>query len=60
MEKSPKDKQALSDKISLVLQKKFGESGVAVAFNDRNPYENVISFIVPMDSIAEVLMRMIK
>jgi len=56
----PRDKQELSNKISVVLQKKFGDSGIAIAFNDRNPYQNVISFIVPIDSISKVLVDILK
>jgi hypothetical protein len=55
-----RDKQELSNKISIALQKKFGDAGVAVAFNDRNPYKNVISFIVPMDSISKLLIDILK
>ncbi len=32
----------------------------AVAFNDRNPYMNVISFIVPIDAISKVLVDVLK
>lgn len=56
----PRDKQELSNKISVVLQKKYGAAGIAVAFNDRNPYKNVISFIVPIDSISKVLVDVLK
>jgi hypothetical protein len=63
MENEPediRDKQELSNKISVALQKKYGESGIAVAFNDRNPYKNVISFIVPMDAISKMLVDILK
>lgn len=56
----PRDKQELANKISVVLQKKFGDAGIAVAFNDRNPYLNVISFIVPIDAISKVLVDVLK
>lgn len=56
----PRDKQELANKISVVLQKKYGDAGIAVAFNDRNPYKNVISFIVPIDSISKVLVDVLK
>ena len=55
-----RDKQEISNKISVALQKKFGDAGIAVAFNDRNPYKNVISFIVPMDSISKLLIDILK
>ena len=63
MENEPediRDKQELSNKISVALQKKFGDSGIAVAFNDRNPYKNVISFIVPMDAVSKMLVDILK
>jgi hypothetical protein len=56
----PRDKQELANKISVILQKKFGDAGIAVAFNDRNPYKNVISFIIPIDSISKVLVDVLK
>jgi hypothetical protein len=55
-----RDKQELANKISVVLQKKYGDAGIAVAFNDRNPYKNVISFIVPIDTISKVLVDVLK
>ena len=55
-----RDKQALADKIGVALQKKFGDIGIMIDYNDRNPYENVISFIVPMQSIASLLMKALK
>jgi hypothetical protein len=60
MENEPENKQALADKISVALQKKFGDAGVAITYNDREAYKNVISFIVPMDSIAKMLVNIIK
>lgn len=56
----PRDKQALANKISVALQKKYGDAGVAITYNDRNPYKNVISFIVPIDSIAKMLVDVLK
>lgn len=55
-----RDKQKLSDKVGVILQKRFGDAGIAVTFNDRNPYKNVISFIVPIDSISKILMNALK
>lgn len=56
----PRDTQALANKISVVLQKKFGESGVAITYNDRNAYKNVISFIVPLNSVSKMLVDILK
>ena len=56
----PRDKQELTNKISVALQKKFGDAGIAIDYNDRNPYENVISFIVPLDSVSKMLMSALK
>lgn len=56
----PRDKEELANKISIVLQKKYGDAGIAVTFNDRSPYQNVISFIVPIDSISKMLIDILK
>jgi hypothetical protein len=56
----PKEKQDLADKIGITLQKKYGDAGIAVRYNDRSPYTNVISFIVPMQSISKLLVDIIK
>jgi len=56
----PRDTQALANKMSVALQKKFGNAGIAVTYNDRNAYKNVISFIVPMDSISKMLVDALK
>jgi hypothetical protein len=50
----------LANKISVALQKRFGDSGIALDYNERNPYKNVISFIVPLNSISKILMDVIK
>jgi hypothetical protein len=56
----PRKKQELANKISVALQKRFGESNIAVDYNERNPYKNVISYIIPISSISQVLMRVLK
>ena len=56
----PREKQALATKISVALQKRFGESDIMVDYDDRNPYKNVIGFIVPLASISQMLMAALK
>ena len=56
----PRDTQEMANKISVALQKKFGDAGIAINYNDRNAYKNVISFIVPMDSISKMLVEVLK
>lgn len=56
----PREKQALASKISTALQKKFGEAGIAIDFDERSPYKNTISYIVPLQSISEVLLKALK
>ena len=51
-----RDKQALASKISTALQKKFGEAGIVIDYDERSPYENAISYIVPLQSISEILL----
>jgi hypothetical protein len=56
----PKEKQELTQKISTALQKRFGDAGVMVDFDDRTPYENVIGFLVPLSSVTNMLMNVLK
>jgi hypothetical protein len=55
-----RDKQDLANKLSVVLQKKFGDAGIAIDYNERNPYKNVISYVVPLSAVASVMMNMLK
>jgi hypothetical protein len=56
----PRDKQELASKISTALQTRFGEAGVAISTDDRNPYKNVIAFIVPLSAVSLILMNILK
>lgn len=56
----PREKQALASKISVALQKRLGDSGIMVDYDDRNPYQNVIGFIVPLNSVANLIMGAMK
>ena len=56
----PRDKQMLANEISVALQKKLGASGIMVDYDDRNPYKNVIGFIVPLNSVAKMLIKALK
>lgn len=56
----PKEKQELTQKLSTALQKRFGDAGLTVTLDDRVPYNNVIGFLVPLDSIATLLTKIIK
>ena len=55
-----RDKQDLQNKLSVALQKKFGDAGIALDYNERNPYVNVISFIVPITAISKILVDVLK
>ena len=59
-EMDPKDKQELTQKISTALQKRFGDAGIMVDFDDRNPFQNVIGFLVPLNSISNLLIKILK
>lgn len=56
----PRDKQMLANEISVALQKKLGSAGVMVDYDDRNPYKNVIGFIVPLNSVAMLIIKSMK
>jgi hypothetical protein len=43
-----------------VLQKRFGDAGIMVDYDDRNPYENVIGFLVPLTSVSKMLTDILK
>ena len=56
----PRDKQMLANEISVALQKKLGAAGVMVDYDDRNPYKNVIGFIVPLNSVTMLIIKSMK
>lgn len=56
----PRETQELANKISVALQKRFGDAGIAIDYNERNPYKNVVSFIVPIATISDYLMNVLK
>lgn len=56
----PRDKQALANEISVTLQKRLGASNIMVDYDERNPYKNVIGFIVPLSSISMMLIKAMK
>jgi hypothetical protein len=56
----PKVKADLTQKISTALQKRFGDAGIMVDFDDRNPFENVIGFLVPLASVSKILIDILK
>lgn len=56
----PREKQALATKISVALQKRFGAAGIMVDYDDRNPYKNVVGFIVPLASVSNLLMGILE
>lgn len=56
----PRDKQVLTNEISVALQKRFANTGIMVDFDDRNPYKNVIGFIIPLNSVAMLLIKALK
>lgn len=56
----PRDKQNLANQIAVVLQKRFSASNIVLDVDDRNPYRNVIGFIVPLNSVATMLIKALK
>jgi hypothetical protein len=56
----PQVKQDLTQKISTVLQTKYGAAGIAIALDDRVAYNNVIGFTIPLDSIADLLVKILR
>jgi hypothetical protein len=56
----PRKKQEYSNKILVALQKRFGEAGIPIDYNERNAYVNVASFIVPLSSVSSMLMKILK
>jgi len=58
--KDPRKKQEYANTISVALQKKFGEAGIPVDYNERNAYTNVASFIVPISAVSSWLLKTLK
>jgi hypothetical protein len=58
--KDIRDKDELKNKLSIVLQKKFGDAGIPIDYDERNPYRNVIAYIVPISSISKTLVDILK
>ena len=56
----PREKQKLASEISVALQKRLGESGIMVDYDERNPYKNVIGFIVPLTSVSKLIVSAMK
>jgi hypothetical protein len=56
----PRKKQEYANKISVALQKRFGEAGIPVDYNERNAYLNVVSFIIPLSAISGWLIKTLK
>ena len=56
----PRQKQALASKISTALQTKFGNAGIVIDYDERSPYQNAISYLVPLQSISEILIKTLK
>jgi len=56
----PRDKQALANEIAVALQKRYSASGIVLDVDDRNPYKNVIGFLVPINSVAKMLIQALK
>lgn len=56
----PREKQKLASEISVALQKRLGAARVMIDYDDRNPFRNVIGFIVPLSSVASLIIRAMK
>jgi hypothetical protein len=56
----PRDKQDLANEIAVALQKRYGASGIMVDYDDRNPFRNVIGFLIPLNSVAKMLIKALK
>jgi biopolymer transport protein ExbD len=57
---NPRLKQQLANKISTVLQKRLGEAEIMIDYDTQTPYRNVIGFIVPLVSVANIILKAIK
>jgi len=58
--KDVRDKDELKNALSIVLQKRFGSAGIPIDYDERNPYKNVIAYIVPLSSITKLLTDILK
>ena len=46
--------------LSVALQKRLGDAGITVAYDDRNAYKNVIGFTIPLTSVSDMIMKAFK
>ncbi|NCX94447.1 MAG: hypothetical protein EBX40_07205, partial [Gammaproteobacteria bacterium] len=56
----PREKQELANRISTALQKRFGDAGIMIDYDTQSPYRNVIGFVVPIQAIASIMVKIIK
>ncbi len=56
----PREKQELATKISTALQKRFGDAGVVIDYDTQTPYKNVIGYVIPIQSISDMLLKILK
>ena len=55
-----KKKQELANSLSTALQKAFGNAGIVIDYDERSPYENAISYLIPLQSISNILIKALK
>lgn len=55
----PRKMQELANEIGSELQKKFGDANLQIIYDIENPYKNVIGFLLPLNSIADTIMKQV-
>ena len=55
----PRKMQELANKIGSELQRKFGDANLQIIYDIENPYKNVIGFLLPLNSIADTIMKQV-
>jgi hypothetical protein len=52
-----REMQKIANEISVELQEKFGAANLQIMYDTENPYKNVIGFLIPLPSIANLIVN---
>lgn len=55
----PRKMQELANEIGSELQRMFGDANLQIIYDIENPYKNVIGFLLPLNSIADTIMKQV-
>lgn len=59
MPEDPRKMQELANEVGSELQRMFGDANLQIIYDIENPYKNVIGFLLPLNSIADTIMKQV-